>query len=99
MNDLTRVEWKELQAALLSVPARHRTKVWKKAYQFIERVIAGKNALAVPVEQDSIHYVPECQICHKAISILDDFVFHAASATYRHYDCFYSSTSGLADAC
>jgi len=91
MRNMTKVEWKELQAALLSVPIHQRTKVWKKAWDFIERVLSDTNGLAVELEPGSIHYVPECDLCHQAISIDEDFVFKAITATYRHYDCFHSS--------
>lgn len=93
MRNLTKVEWKELQVALLSVPVRQRTKAWQKASDFIERVLADTNGLAVSLEPDSIHYVPECDLCRQAISIDEDFVFKAITGTYRHYDCFHAPES------
>ena len=95
MKNLTKNEWKELQVALLSVPIRQRTKAWRKAFDFVTRVLSDTNGLAVSIRPDSIHYVPECDLCHKAISIDDDFVFRATMGSYRHYDCFHASYNAI----
>jgi hypothetical protein len=89
MEGLTKVEWKDIQVALLSVPIRHRTKAWKKASDFVNTVISKPNALAIPLSPDGFHYVPECDLCHKPISLDEDHVHKALTSTYRHYDCFH----------
>lgn len=89
-RDLTKIDWKEVQTALLSVPLKHRNSGWKKLSALVEEVLKGPNSRSVQIDPVDLRYAPCCDLCHKPIELGHDFVFKAVTGTYRHYDCFHA---------
>jgi hypothetical protein len=92
MRNMTKLQWSQLQMAMLSVPLKHRTEVWKMSMEWIESILKDKVAQIPDLEPDSLHYVPKCCLCNGAIALDHDLVFHAASGTFSHYDCHMPSS-------
>lgn len=89
---LLKVEWQELQAALLAVPIRQRTSAWKKGMALVSEALKLNN-LAIKLAPDLMHHAVPCELCKQQIRIDDDYVFKAASGEYRHYDCFHMESA------
>lgn len=94
VDNLTKLEWLEIQRGLALVPQRSRTKAYEKATAFVARILADTNNVAVPVAPDSIHYNVSCRICKYTIHILDDFICFPGTGDYAHYDCNYRTGKG-----
>lgn len=92
---LTKVKWGELKEVLLHVPIRARSAAWREAMEFVDYVLAGKNNLTPPSDARTMRYSVACGICGELIKLDEDFVFHALSAKYVHYDCHHRSTGNI----
>jgi hypothetical protein len=94
-QSLTKVKWAELKEILLHVPVKARSAAWRESMDFVEKVLAGRNNLAPAADARTMKYSVECDICHELIGLDEDFVFHALSAKYVHYDCHHRSSGNL----
>ena len=96
-NSLTRTKWTALRDTLLRVPTRSRNIGWKEALDLVEHILAGRNNLTPDLNLESGRFAVECETCHKAIEVMDDFVRHAISNKFVHYDCHHKTTTSLKD--
>jgi hypothetical protein len=94
-QSLTKVKWAELKEILLHVPVKARSAAWRESMDFVEKVLAGRNNLAPVADARTMKYSVECDICKDLIGLEEDFVFHALSAKYVHYDCHHRSSGNL----
>ena len=95
---LSKVKWGELKEILLHVPIRARTAAWRESMEFVDAVLAGRNNLAPTSDLRTMKYSVPCDICSVLIGIDEDYVFHALSAKYVHYDCHHKSTGNIGEA-
>lgn len=96
-QSLSKVKWGELKEVLLHVPIRARTAAWRVSMDFVEQVLAGLNNLAPTVNVQTMRYSVPCSICGELIKIDEDYVFHALTAAYVHYDCHHRSTGAIGE--
>jgi hypothetical protein len=94
-QSLTKVKWAELKEILLHVPVRARSAVWRNSMEFVEQVMAGHNSLAPVADARTMKYSVECPLCKELIGLDEDYVFHALTAKYVHYDCHHKSTGNI----
>jgi hypothetical protein len=94
-KSLTKVKWAELKEILLHVPVRARSAAWRDSMEFVEQILAGQNNLAPSVDASTMKYSVECPLCHELIGVTEDYVFHALSAKYVHYDCHHKSSGNI----
>lgn len=89
VGDLTKATWTDLLEALAKVPAADRNGAWDKVREMVQEILKNPNSLSVPVVPCELRYAPECDLCHKAIMLDEDYVFKAITCKFHHYDCFY----------
>lgn len=94
-KSLTKVKWAELKEVLLHVSVKARSLIWRDAMEFVEQVISGHNNLAPTVDASTMKYSVECGLCRELIGVDEDYVFHALSAKYVHYDCHHRSSGNI----
>lgn len=94
---LTKVKWGELKEVLLHVPIRARSAAWREAMEFVDHVLAGKNNITPNCDARTMRYSVACDNCGELIKIDEDFVFHALTAKYVHYDCHHRSTGPIGE--
>lgn len=95
IGSLTREEWMEVQAGLLSVQTTNRTAQWKKAFSLIETILRGRNNLTPEIVEKAVRYAVSCSICKGSIDLGDDFVFRSVEGVFNHYDCFCRNSEAL----
>lgn len=96
-QSLSKVKWAELKEVLLHVPIKARSAAWREGMEFIEQVLAGKNNLTPVVDARTMKFSVECELCKELIGINEDYVFHALTAKYVHYDCHHKSTGPIGE--
>lgn len=94
-RSMTKVQWGELKEVLLHVPTRARTAAWRESMAFVEKVLSGLNNLALNVDVQTMRYSVPCASCGELLAIDEDYVFHALTASYVHYDCHHRSTKPI----
>jgi hypothetical protein len=88
-ENLVKAEWEEVLKGLLSVGLKQRTGAHSKALGFVEAILARTNDLAPALAPDCTHYAVACDLCHRQIHVIDDYVYKAITGRYLHYDCAY----------
>jgi hypothetical protein len=91
----TKVKWAELKEVLLHVPIRARSAAWRESMEFVDQILAGRNNIAPTVDAKTMAYSVECRHCNEIIKIDEDYVFHAISGKYEHYDCHHKSSGNI----
>lgn len=94
---LTKGQWANLKEVLLHVPIKTRNLAWKDAMDLVEHILEGRNNLAPEVDVKRGCFAVECNLCRDLIGIDEDFVRHALTGTYVHYDCHHRSTVPIGD--
>ena len=94
---LTKAQWEDLKKALLSIPTRKRNINWKDAINFIDDILVGRNNVTPDIDVSKGVFAVECVICRKPIAVDEDYVRHAITSTYQHYDCHHKTTASLGD--
>lgn len=94
-DSLSKVKWADLKEVLLHVPTRARSGAWRESMEFVEQILAGRNNLAPVADARTMKYSVVCELCKELIGIDEDYVFHALSAKYVHYDCHHKSTGNI----
>lgn len=92
---LTKEKWANLKEVLLHVPIRVRNVAWKDAMSVVEQILEGRNNLTPDIDPKTGRFAIECGLCHEQIDVDEDFVRHALTATYVHYDCHHKSTGSI----
>jgi hypothetical protein len=62
---------------------------------FVEKILAGRNNLVPAADARTMKYSVDCGICKELIGLDEDYVFHALSAKYVHYDCHHRSSGSI----
>lgn len=96
-RSLTKLKWAELKEVLLHVPIKARTAVWRESMDFVDKILAGRNNLSPTVDLKTMQYSVACDLCKEIIRVEDDYVFHALTAKFVHYDCHHKSTGNIGD--
>ena len=94
---LTKEKWANLKEVLLQVPIKLRNLAWKEAMDLVETILAGRNNLSPDVDAKTGRFAVACDICGDTISVEEDYVRHALTAKYVHYDCHHRSTAPIGD--
>jgi hypothetical protein len=92
---LTKVKWAELKEILLHVPIKARSAAWRESMEFVDQILAGKNNITPNCDARTMRYSVECGICRELIKLDEDYVFHALTASYVHYDCHHRSSGNI----
>lgn len=94
---MTKEQWANLKEVLLHVPIKTRNLAWKEAMDLVEQVLAGRNNISPDVDLKHARFAVECALCHEAIGFDEDYVRHALTGTYVHYDCHHRSTERIGE--
>lgn len=95
MRAMTRERWASLKEVLLHVPIKARNVAWKEAMNLVEDILSNRNNLAPELDERSGCFAVECALCRQQIGVDEDFVRHAITGTYVHYDCHHRSTGPI----
>jgi hypothetical protein len=94
---LTKGKWADLKEVLLHVPIKARNLAWKDAMDLVEHILRGRNNLAPNLDMKELKFSVECNICKELIAVDEDYVRHALTGTYVHYDCHHRSTGNIGE--
>lgn len=92
---MTKNQWADLKEVLLHVPIRARNIAWKEAMENVEKILAGRNNLSPDIDLKNTRFAVECKLCRDLIGVDEDFVRHALTGTYSHYDCHHRSSGPI----